>query len=504
MSKRMLMILAVFVSGWLPALSYADEQVDFYFRFLASYVRSPDSIRNNLPARSEQFFRRHGVKNVHELRLGFNRAQLAELAQKLAEEYQRVLKNPRSMVRTNALELLHEFVRDLDPQLAARLPRPQHRQSSGVGPQNAIEDSIKVNQQTMGLGQAAINQGYILGESQGQLRMPKVTRPRNPTPGSFADRFPNRIPDQLGNDLGKQTGQLLDLDSLRPAPTMNQASRPAINQNQDPGEGFEFNEGGFLTPDANFEPDPPGQNQTDPLQREPRTPKGYLLEDNGIKSLQESLDLLKNSPGLDNPDDMVAELNELRQQNSDRLSPFETETAPYWNEADSTKTISDKSETTVGYGLKSDLDGKPELEFSGEKVIQQSETNLGPFRYQNTKTMSGVGNLSVDSVSGTAVYDERHSLFGYQEDELYSEVSVGLSVEKGALKYDVSTTSGISTVVADKYEVSVGAGYKSSNKAIPYEFFQSKVEGDINVIRFEIPVIKKPGMFITAEYGIRP
>tara|TARA_R110000868_G_scaffold411747_1_gene708600 strand:- start:63816 stop:65309 length:1494 start_codon:yes stop_codon:yes gene_type:complete len=280
--SRWVLLLSLLSS--LSAVTQADEQVDFYARFLSSYVRSPDSIRNNLPARSEQFFRRHGVKNVHELRLGFNRAQLAELAQKLAEEYQRVLKNPRSMVRTNALELLHEFVRDLDPQLAARLPRPQHRQSSGVGPQNAIEDSIKVNQQTMGLGQAAINQGYILGESQGQLRMPKVTRPRNPTPGSFADRFPNRIPDQLGNDLGKQTGQLLDLDSLRPAPTMNQASRPAINQNQDPGEGFEFNEGGFLTPDANFEPDPPG-SETEMAQADQSTNPNDMqtTESNQIK-----------------------------------------------------------------------------------------------------------------------------------------------------------------------------------------------------------------------------
>ncbi|QDU14743.1 hypothetical protein CA11_25530 [Gimesia maris] len=284
MSKRMLMILAVFVSGWLPALSYADEKVDFYFRFLASYARSPDSIEKNVPAGAESFFRRHGVKNIHELRLGFNRAQLAELAQKLAEEYQRVLKNPRSMVRTNALELLHEFVRDLDPQLAARLPRPQRRQSSGVGPQNAIEDSIKVNHQTMGLGQAAINQGYILGESQGQLRMPKVTRPRNPTPGSFADRFRNRMPDQLGNDLGKQTGQLLDLDSLPQLPALDLASRPATIRNPEPREGFEFNEGGFLTPDANFEPDPPG-SETEMAQADQSTNPNDMqtTESNQIK-----------------------------------------------------------------------------------------------------------------------------------------------------------------------------------------------------------------------------
>ena len=254
--SRWVLLLSLLSS--LPAVTQADEQVDFYARFLSSYARSPDSIRNNLPARSEQFFRRHGVKNIHELRLGFDRAQLAELAQKLAEEYQRVLKNPRSMVRTNALELLHEFVRDLDPQLVASLPRPQRRQSSGVGPQNAIEDSIRVNQKTMAWGQAAINQGYILGESQGQLQMPKISRPRNPTPGSFADRFRDRMPDQLGNDLGKQTGQLLDLDSLPKTPAVNQASRPTTMRNQDPGEGFEFNEGGFITPDANFEPDPPG------------------------------------------------------------------------------------------------------------------------------------------------------------------------------------------------------------------------------------------------------
>ncbi|QDU02338.1 hypothetical protein V6x_20400 [Gimesia chilikensis] len=284
MSNYKMMVLVFCISGCLPTMSYADEKVDFYAQFLFSFAQSPETIRNNIPARSEMFFRRHGVKNIQELRAGFNQQQLTELAQQLAGEYQRVFRNPKSLIRSRALGILYQSVNDIDPRIASRLPQPHRRQSSDNGPQNAIEDNIKVNQQTRAVAQAAINQGYILGETKGPLRMPQISRPRNPTPGSFADRFRDRMPDQLGNDLGKQTGELLDLDSLRPASTMNQASRSAINQNQDPGAGFEFNEGGFITPDANFEPDPPGsKTEMAQVDQSANPNAGKLSESNQIK-----------------------------------------------------------------------------------------------------------------------------------------------------------------------------------------------------------------------------
>ena len=284
MSNYKMMVLVFCISGCLPTMSYADEKVNFYAQFLFSFAQSPETISNNIPARSEMFFRLHGVKNIQELRAGFNQQQLTELAQQLAGEYQRVFRNPKSLIRSRALGILYQSVNDIDPRIASRLPQPHRRQSSDNGPQNAIEDNIKVNQETREVAQAAINQGYILGETKGPLRMPQISRPRNPTPGSFADRFRDRMPDQLGNDLGKQTGQLLDLDSLRPAPTMNQASRPTINQNQDPGAGFEFNEGGFITPDANFEPDPPGsKTEMAQVDQSANPNAGKLSESNQIK-----------------------------------------------------------------------------------------------------------------------------------------------------------------------------------------------------------------------------